>query len=466
MTFRKLTTEDVDFLIGVTAKDRVLTGENIHSDYCRDEMPLYGVHAPEVAVEVVSMREVADILRYANAQGLPVTPRGSGTGLCGACVPVLGGILLVFSRMNRILSVDADTLSVTVEPGVLLMQLAEHLEKQGLFYPPDPGEKSATIGGNLMTNAGGMRAVRYGVTRDYIKGLEVVLSDGEVLELGGDTVKSSSGYSLLQLMAGSEGTLGIVTRLTLKVIPMPKRFVSLLVPFDDIGDCMPCVKQLLHIPAIPVTLEYAEREVLDEAEKYLGKGFPHTSSGAYLIVSYHANSDVEIRKMVEDAAEICLAAGAQDVFISDTQDRQDRIWTARGAFLEAISASTPVMDECDVVVGINRVASFVAYTKELSAQYAVRIRSFGHAGDGNLHIYVCKDDMPQQRWESTVKEVMDRLYARAAHLGGQVSGEHGIGHAKRDYLRQSVGERQMALMRGIKTAFDPKGILNPGKVIL
>lgn len=466
MAFKKINQEDIAYLRSVVPPCRVLVGEDIHEDYSHDEMPEYGSFFPDVVVEAESREEVRSVLRYANTHNIPVTPRGTGTGLCGACVAIQGGILLSVSGMNRILGVDKGTMTAVVEPGVLLVQLAEHLEEMQLLYPPDPGEKTATIGGNCMTNAGGMRAVAYGVTRDYIKGLEVVLPNGEVMMFGGDTAKCSSGYSLLHLMIGSEGTLGVVTKLVLNIVPLPSKFISLLVPFDDTGSCANAVPLLLQSGCTPVTLEYVEREVLLEAEKYLGKSFAHSSATAYLIVSFFGHSSDALKPVIDQAAEVCLESGALDVFISDTDNRQEAMWSVRGAFLEAIKSSTPSMDECDVVVGIDKVSAFIAYTKELADEYKVRIRSFGHAGDGNLHIYVCKDSLSDEEWKKSASSIMDRLYQRAIEMRGQVSGEHGIGHAKRNYLLESIGEIQMQMMRGIKNVFDPKGIMNPGKIII
>jgi len=463
MIFNKISSEDILYFESILSFDRVLTGTDIHEDFLHDEMPEYGRFAPDVVLEPISTLEVSNIMQYANNRKLPVTPRGSGTGLCGGCVALYGGILLSLSKMNKILDLNKDALTITVESGVLLSQLNEYLSTQELLYPPDPGEKTATVGGNAMTNAGGMRAVALGVTRDYIKGIEVVLANGEILMLGGETLKNSSGYSLMHLMIGSEGSLGVITKLILKVLPLPKKFVSLLVPFDDINHCVCCVPSLLK--TTPITLEFAEKAVLLEAERYLGKPFPHSTAEAYLIVSYFGNSKESLESILDTAADICMEHGALDVFISDTDDRQDGLWGSRGAFLEAIKSSTPSMDECDVVLRIDKVAPFVKFTKELEVAHQVRIRSFGHAGDGNLHIYVCKDNLDDDTWQRTVLAVMDALYAKAHEMGGLVSGEHGIGHAKRRYLAKSLGSVQMRLMKNIKDTFDPVGIMNPGKVV-
>jgi glycolate oxidase len=444
--------------------ERVYCGSDIHEDYCHDEMPEYGKYFPEVVVEVLSSLEVSQVLRYAAAQHIPVTPRGSGTGLCGGAVPLYGGILLSTAKMNRILEIDEANLTVTTEPGVLLMDLAKAVTDKDLLYPPDPGEKSATIGGNVMTNAGGMRAVKYGVTRDYVRGLEVVLPNGTVLELGGKIAKNSSGYSLKDLLIGSEGTLAIVTKLILKLVPLPKIFLSLLVPFNNLDDCIETVPKIIMSKAVPTAIEFMEREVIEAAEQYLGKHFPDKSADAYLLLTFDGNSTAEIESHYEQVARICLDAGAVDVLISDTTERQETIWTARGAFLAAIKSSTPEMDECDVVVPRNKIALFVKHVKQLEQQYQIRILSFGHAGDGNLHIYICKDDLETAIWQQQLPLIMQQLYDKAAQLEGKVSGEHGIGHAKITYLHQTEGTGVMELLWQIKTVFDPTNILNPGKV--
>ncbi len=463
--FNQVTAQDVEALQSICGTEFVYTNEEIHSDYTHDEMIEYGKYDPEVVVCPKDAEEISKILKYANTHNLPVTTRGAGTGLCGGCVPICGGIVLSIMRMNKILEMDTQTMTAVVEPGVLLMDIAAKAEELNLLYAPDPGEKSATVGGNVMTNAGGMRAVKYGVTRDYVKGMDVVLANGEIVTFGGKIAKNSSGYSLKDLMIGSEGTLGIVTKLYLKLIAKPKKMVSLLIPFDELSTCLDLVPKVMQLSTCPTTIEFMEKEVLDDAQQFLGKDFPNKEYNAYLIVSYSGNSTEEINVMIEECAHLALANGAIDVFISDTSERQETIWNARGAFLEAIKNSTTMMDECDVVVNIDKVAEFVKFTRACAEKYQVRIRSFGHAGDGNLHVYVCKDDLDDERWHTVVKACMDDFYQKAIELEGQVSGEHGIGHAKKDYLKQSVTETQIEIMRQIKKAFDPNGILNPQKVI-
>lgn len=463
-TFAKVTGEDLAFFESILP-GRVFSGGNVSSDYEHDEMTIYGLYAPEAVLLAENTDEISAVLRYCCQKGIAVTPRGAGTGLCGGCVAVRGGIVLSTERMKRVLEVDEKNMTATVEPGVLLMEFPKALEGTGLFYPPDPGEKTATMGGNAMTNAGGMRAVRYGVTRDYVLGMEVVLSSGEILTLGGKNVKTSSGYSLIDLLVGSEGTLGILTKLTVKLIPEPKANISLLIPFDDLDTCIGAVPAVLGCGCEPTAVEFMEREVIACAETYLGKQFPDASADAYLLVRLDGASVEALRPAMDRLTDLALSIGARDVLLADTDERKESIWNARGAFLEAIKNSTTVMDECDVVVPRERIADFVRQSGQIGREAGVRICSFGHAGDGNLHIYVCKDAMEDQAWAKALEQVMDRLYEAARNLGGEVSGEHGIGHAKREFLRESLGETQMALMRGIKSVFDPAGILNPGKVL-
>lgn len=464
MQYSKVSTEDVAYLAQICGLEHVFMGKAIHEDFTHDEMTIYGAFTPEVVVEVVSTQQVSDIMRYASEHNIPVTPRGSGTGLCGGAVALHGGILLSLAKMDRIIEFDLDNFSVTVEPGVLLMTLAQEAINRGLMYPPDPGEKSATIGGNVMTNAGGMRAIKYGVTRDYVLGMTAVLASGEVLEIGGKIVKNSSGYSIKNLLIGSEGTLAIVTQLTLKLIPLPQATLSLLVPFDNLTLCFETVPKILQSGTCPTAVEFMQRQVIEAAEEYLGLHFPDKSADAYLLLTYDGNSQQELGQTYQKAAEICLDAGALDVLISNTEERQESIWKARGAFLEAIKTSTTEMDECDVVVPRTMLGQYMQFVDKLEKSYGVRIRSFGHAGDGNLHVYLCKDGISSVEWNQKCGAIMEHLYASSRQMGGQISGEHGIGHAKSTYLAKSLGNATIRLMRGIKLTFDPQNILNPGKM--
>ena len=463
MEYKKIDLMDIKYLIDLLGNNRVYTGSNISEDYSHDE--LGGISAmPEIMVEVLSTEEVSKVMKYAYDNNIPVVIRGSGTGLVGASVPVHGGIMINMTKMTKIKELDEDNLTLTVEPGVMLMDIAKYVEERDFFYPPDPGEKTATIAGNINTNAGGMRAVKYGVTRDYVRGLEIVMPNGEIMKVGGKVVKNSSGYSIKDLICGSEGTLAVITEATLKLLPLPKKVVSLLIPFPNLDMAISTVPKIIKSKAAPTAIEFMQREVILAAEQFLDKKFPDNSSDAYLLLSFDGNTIEEVERNYDTVAKLCLESGALDVFISDTEERKQSIWSARGAFLEAVKASTTEIDECDVCVPRDKVAEFINYTHDLQTEFDVRIRSFGHAGDGNLHVYVLKDEMNEEQWKKKLGEVFECMYSRARELEGVVSGEHGIGFAKRTYMFEQYDESYMSLLKNIKLAFDPKNLLNPGKV--
>lgn len=463
MRYNKVTYADIENLRKIVNPNRVLWQDEISSDFSHDELSLEQ-YPPEAVLEPVSAHEVSQIMAYCYERNIPVTPRGAGTGLCGGAVPLYGGIVLTTARMNRILEIDEENLMAVVEPGVLLMELQQAVEELDLFYAPDPGEKTATIGGNVSTNAGGMRAVKYGVTRDFVLGLEAVLPDGRIINSGGKVVKNSSGYSLTDLLVGSEGTLAVITKITLRLLPKPKRQLSLVVPFDGLGEAVSTVPRILGAGEIPAALEFFQREVLEAAEKYLGRSFPHTSAPAYLMLTFFGNDMVELEKTYERVADVCLECGARDVLIAHTMERQEALWENRGAFLEALKGLGD-LDEVDVVVPPSKINEFITFAESLGREHGVPILSFGHAGDGNLHIYILRGNRERNEWLATVQDLMDIIYAEAKRLNGQVSGEHGIGFAKRSFLEESLGSTAVELMRGIKAVFDPKQLLNPGKVI-
>ncbi len=461
--YNKVNADDILKLKSISGDENVIFGDGINSDYSHDE--LGGIKKmPEVLVRVHTTEEVSEIMKLAYERTIPVTVRGSGTGLVGSAVPVYGGILIETTRMNKILELDADTLTVTVQPGVLLMELAAFCEENDFLYPPDPGEKSATIGGNISTNAGGMRAVKYGVTRDYVRGLTVVMPNGEIMKLGGKIAKNSSGYALKDIVVGSEGTLCVITEAILKLVPLPKVSVSLLVPFDDMKSAIEAVPKIFRSKVTPTAIEYMSRDTLLFSENYLGKKFPDTKNDAYILLAFDGNTDEQVESDMKMVADLCLSIGALDVYIVDTEERKKAVWSARGAFLEAIKSSTSEMDECDVVVPVNKIDEYIKFTHALADELKVRIPSFGHAGDGNLHIYICRDELNDSKWEAVLSTCFDKMYKKAKEMGGLVSGEHGIGYAKKEYLKKQYGSMQIELMKGIKSVFDTKNILNPGKI--
>ncbi len=462
--YKKLDQKDFTALKETVSPDRFFAGEEINKDYAHDE--LGGIsNLPEVLIKVTTTEEVSKIMTYCYHNEIPVVVRGSGTGLVGGAVAVKGGVMLETTGMNKILELDTENLTVTIQPGLLLMELAAFAEENDFLYPPDPGEKSATVGGNISTNAGGMRAVKYGTTRDYVRSLTVVLPNGEVTTLGGKVVKNSSGFDLKDLIIGSEGTLAIITEATMKLIPLPKVTTSLLVPFKDIETAIHTVPKLIASKFSLTAIEFMERDTIIFSEEYLGKHFPDRKAPAYLLLTADGNDPKLVDSELKGVSELCLENGAIDAYFVDTEERKSTVWSSRSAFLEAIKSSTTEMDECDVVVPRNKVADFVMFTHEVAKELNIRIPGFGHAGDGNLHIYICKDDLDETAWQEKLSLAFDMLYTKAEEMGGLVSGEHGIGYAKKEFLKRSIDPVQLSLMRSIKQAFDPKNILNPDKII-
>ena len=468
-TYNKITPEIAQQLKAVVGERRFFTGEDIDPNYSHDEMPIYGKYMPDAAVDVETTEEVSEIMKICSANKIPVTCRGAGTGLVGGCVPVAGGLVLCTRRMNRILEYDMDNLVVRIQPGVLLKDLAADALTHGLMYPPDPGEKTATVGGNISTNAGGMRAVKYGVTRDYVLALTVVLADGRIVELGKSVCKTSSGYSLLHLMIGSEGTLGIITEMTMKLIPNPICDISCLVPFRDVESCIHFVPKIKMANLDPQSIEFMDADIVTSSAAFTGNPiFPETVNnedvGASVLVTFVGSDEDELDQKLIRLGRIAEEAGALDVLVVATTSTKKAAWSARSSFLTAIEADTKLIDEMDVVVPVDKIPAFLIYIRKLGEEGGIRIRNFGHAGDGNLHIYCCSNDLEEEEFKRRVKIIMDKAYTKCAELEGQVSGEHSIGHAKMVYLKESVGEDVFNLMGEIKKVFDPDCILNPGKV--
>jgi len=467
--YNRTSPEIAEKLKAIVGEKRFFMDGDIDPNYGHDEMPIYGSRLPEAVCEVESTEEVAAIMKLCNENLIPVTPRGAGTGLVGGCVPLMGGVIICTARMNRIIGYDMNNLCVHTQVGVRLCDLAADAEAHGLFYPPDPGEKTATVGGNVSTNAGGMRAVKYGVTRDYVMAMTVVLPSGEIVRLGKTVCKTSSGYALLHLMCGSEGTLGIITELTLKLITKPKRDISLILPFEQLSDAIAAVPKLKLANLDPQSIEFMDSDIVSSSSAFTGNPiFPTELAGrkigGSILVTLVGNSEDELFIKLEKLAEVAEKVGAIDVLVVDTPNLKKEVWAARSSFLTAIEADTKLLDELDVVVPVDKIADFLGYVREAGTEQGIYIRNFGHAGDGNLHIYCCSNTMTKEEFVPKVKIVMDKCYSKCTEFGGQVSGEHAIGHAKKDYLRESVGEEAFSIMAQIKKVFDPNLILNPGKV--
>ena len=469
MEYNKITPELAQQLCAIVGENDFQFGENIHEDYSHDEMPIYGKFMPEAVCLVESTEEVSAIMKLCNENLIPVAVRGAGSGLVGGCVPIYGGVTLCTTKMNRILEYDMNNLAVRVQPGVLLSTLAADALTHGLMYPPDPGEKMATLGGNVSTNAGGMRAVKYGVTRDYVLAMTVVLPSGEVMKLGKTVCKTSSGYSLLHLMIGSEGTLGVITELTLKLIPKPGVDMSFILPFADVHSCIAAVPTLKLANVDPQSIEFMERDIIDSSAAFTGNPiFPTNVNGeevgACILVTIVGDSEDALEPRMIKIGEVAEAAGAFDVLVVDAPQLKRDVWAARSAFLTSIEADTKHLDEMDIVVPVDKIPEFLDYARKATEAEGLYLRAFGHAGDGNLHIYCCSNDLDIDTFKEKSKAAMDKCYSKCAEFGGQVSGEHAIGHAKKAYLVESIGDTAYSLMGAIKHVFDPNCILNPGKV--
>lgn len=465
MTYKLMDQLDFDFLASVVGKDNLNVLDEVEEQYSHDQLGTAKAF-PEAHVKVINKIQVQVIMKYAYEKTIPVTVRGAGTGLVGGAVPVMGGILLDMSLMNKIVELDLTNLTLTVEPGVMLFEIYEKVEKEGLFYAPDPGQKKASIGGNISTNAGGMRAIKYGTTREWVRALEVVTPKGELLKFGSKVVKNSTGYGLKDLIIGSEGTLAIIVEATLKLIPKPKYTKSLLVAFENREKAIEASPLLIKNYVLPTAVEFFEKQSLDYNEAFFGTTIDNGNFNAYLLLSYDGNNETALDNELKIVKEMLIDSyGALDAFIIDPQAKRSNIWNIRGGFLEAIKASSDFIDECDVVLPRSNISKFLTYVREVSEKLQVRIPYFGHIGDGNLHIYLCKDKLADDIWEEKVIQGFELLYQKAFALGGLVSGEHGIGIAKKVYMEKLLGNEQLELMRGIKQTFDPKRILNPKKII-
>lgn len=464
--YKKMTEADFERIREITAPERVTVGADIPEDYFHDEMPEYGVYPPELYVEVLNKEEISAIMAYAYQENIPVTCRGAGTGLAGGATCKYGGIMLSVMRMNRIDPIDFKNQTITAQPGALLQDVQAAAAAGGLFYPPDPGEKTASIGGNVSTNAGGMKAVRYGLTRDFVRCVEAVLPDGSIMEFSSNVVKNTTGYDVKDLVIGSEGTLCILTSVTLKLLPRPNFSATLVMPFPSVEECADMVPKILALPYVPTAIEFLEQELLEIVERTMEKSLPVKDGEALLIVMYDAATRDELDQSVHMAAREALRSGALDCYVADTAERAAAVWAVRGSILEAMKLDSVSQEECDVVVPRSQIAAYVKQAKGIAQKHGLRVEPCGHCGDGNIHTELLRGpEQSDEQWHTATRAALTELYALSKSLGGQMSGEHGTGNGRLDYLKDFVGERMIQLYKAIKLAFDDKLILNPGKVI-
>ncbi|MBI3554772.1 MAG: FAD-binding protein [Deltaproteobacteria bacterium] len=421
--------------------------------------------APAVAVLARTTEEVAAVLRFATREKIPVTPRGAGTGLSGAALPVHGGIVLSLEKMSRILEIDENNLMAVVEPGVITEVLQNAVAEKNLFYPPDPASRgSCMLGGNLAHCSGGPRAVKYGLTKDYVYGVEAVLPTGELIKHGGKLLKNSTGYNLSQLLIGSEGTLAVITKIYLKLIPMPTHRALVLAPFDTLNKPAAAVAALFQAGLTPSACEFMEGSAVDAGCRQTSQTNPFPQATAMLLIEVDGFNQVEIDRQLETLATVLERFGAADMALAESPERQAQLWRLRRSLGEAVK-SRAIYKEEDTVVPRYELPTLLKCVKEICAEYGVASVCYGHAGDGNLHGNLLKENLSDQAWNDELPKCITRIFEVTRDLGGTVSGEHGVGFVQRRYLPIVYGEAEIALMRRLKTAFDPAGILNPSKML-
>jgi glycolate oxidase len=447
-------------LRGIVGADHVRTDPGEMAAYGRDATPLFQ-RPPDVVVRPADASEIAAILRLATGRGIPVVPRGAGSNLCAGTVATQGGIVMALTRLNRILEVSADEMLARVEPGVTTGALADAVSSYGLFYPPDPGSRTVcTIGGNVATCAGGLRGLKYGVTRNYVLGLTAVLPTGEIVQTGGRLWKDVAGYDLTRLLTGSEGTLAVITEVTVALLPQPKVASTGLAYFPTLADASRAVARVLRGGVIPATLEFLDRSCIDAVEQYAHLGL-RLDSGALLLFGDDGDAVVDRLELIADA---CRAEAAFDVSIASDAAQSEALLAARRCSLPALSRLGALTILEDASVPRPRLAEMVDRIDAIATRHDVMIATFGHAGDGNLHpTCVVRDASDSAAIERAERAFAD-IFAAAIELGGTITGEHGVGAAKLPHLGARLGADQMALLRRIKAAFDPAGILNPGKL--
>ena len=466
--YRTVTPEVVTRLEQIVGERNVIWADADRLEsYAHDEAGSQYFAMPDVVVKPISTAQVSEVIHLANQEMIPVTPRGAGSGLAGGAIPLYGGIVLSCEKMDRILEIDEVNLIVVVEPGVITNDLCRQVAKQGLFYAGYPmSVESSFVGGNVACNAGGAKVVKYGPTAAHVLGLEVVLPTGTVIEVGGKRRKDASGYSLLRLFVGSEGTLGILTKIYLNLIPAPGRVAELLVPFDSMKEAIAAVPKIVtQSKVLPTAVEFIDRISVRYCSEYTNSTLPYQDKAeAYLIVQLEGGTKEALQETYEKAGKTCLKNGALEVFVADNKFASEKIWNMRRNWLEGLKTADPYVSTGDVVVPLSEIPQMMEKIGEIAKAYGVQIPCAGHAADGNIHPAPMKpaDTLPSE-WKEEIEEILDKIAAFAVELGGAVSGEHGIGFVKQELLAKTKGQ-EVELMRGIKNAFDPNNILNPGKL--
>lgn len=465
-TYTKITPQIIESLRRMVDAEDLLTDEESLEKYGQDETEDL-IYKPEVVLRPKTVSQISEIMKLANASRIPVTVRGAGTGLSGAALPVYGGIVISMERFNKILQIDERNLQATVEPGVINYVFQEEVKKLGLFYPPDPASwGSCSLGGNVAHSSGGPKAVKYGTTRDYVLNIEMVLPNGEVILTGANTLKYSTGYNLTHLMIGSEGTLGIITKIVFRLIPLPKHDLLMLVPFTSAEKACEAVGATFRAGITPSAMEFMERDAIDWSIRYAGEvNFSIKPEWqALLLIEVDGNNMDVLFGDCETISQIMTDHGCDDILMADTADQKASLWKIRRKVGEAVKSNSVYKEE-DTVVPRAELPALLKGVKEIGRKYGFRSVCYGHAGDGNLHVNIIKGDLADEIWDTELPKGIREIFGLCKALGGTISGEHGIGLVQKGYLPIVFPPHQMELMRNIKTLFDPNLILNPGKMV-
>ena len=464
MQYKAITSSDIQYFQTLLG-ERCITKESLREAYGQDHTEDL-VFIPEVVLKPETTDEVSAIMKYCNTEGIPVTPSGARTGLSGGALPIHGGVALSMERFNKIIAIDEKNHQVTVEPGVITQVLQDAVREVGLFYPPDPASKgSCFIGGNVSENSGGPKAVKYGVTKDYVLNLELVLPTGEIIWTGANVLKNATGYNLTQLLVGSEGTLGVITKIVMRLIPHPTDDLLMLVPFYNAEKACEAVAAIFRAGITPSGLEFMERDALLWTMQYETESVIEVKDthAAHLLIEVDGFDVEALMKTCEEIMLVLENFETDEVMFAESQAQKDQLWKLRRKVGEAVKAHSVYKEE-DTVVPRYELPNLLAAVKRIGNQYGFKSVCYGHAGDGNLHVNIIKGDLSDDFWNNGLSKAISELFTEVIALGGTISGEHGIGLVQKQYMPLAFSEVQLNLMRSIKSVFDPKGILNPGKI--
>lgn len=461
--FNKITPQIKEKFVSIVGNENIFSDNDSISAYSHDETEDLSF-PPEIIVKPSSSSQISGILKLANEYKIPVTPRGGGTGLSGGAIPVYGGICLSMEKMNKIIEIDKINAQAIAEPGVITQVFQEEVERHGLFYPPDPASRgSCHLGGNLAECAGGPRAVKYGVTKDYVLGLEAILPTGEIIKTGGRVLKNVSGYNLTQLIIGSEGTLAVITKIIFRLIPLPKFRKLLLISFNSLEDATDAVSEIFHNGIIPSAIEFLEKAAVKVAEEKQNKKFPNSEADAQLFIEVDGNYVEQLDWDIEKIGEIVTHFNPFEILLAEEPQKINDVWALRRGVGEAVKSISAYKEE-DTVVPRASMTKLVRGVKQISAKYGITAICYGHSGDGNIHVNILKNKLDDELWNKNLEKAIREIFELTVSLGGTISGEHGIGYSQKSYLPIALSGIELELMKKIKKTFDPNKILNPGKI--